>query len=429
MTWGERFEAFDLARKAQDGPAFLDALIKARFDPVPTFDEAGKIDACRQLAARLFESSTDQWMQDRFKECASATTSTDAASAVHDLLRGYSESERAKSVADAVPRRARLIARIAQSRQDNSAEAQVILQLPTPTHGQKEHKGAYDQNVAKLDALKSRVQQQSDEAIAGSELSHLTAIRHMPSLSRSLWFTPFTYEEWIVDGCDADWVTFPFRFLIHAPLRMYRGLLDKWKKTKDADAVTNELAAEIFTGAYGDRLVALFKETPFGADADAADVIAVLAELRDALLNRRLQSVTLLAVTQAEGIIWRYAALLNSSGYDVYETNNGKKIAGKFWWNPQTCKYEAPSSDDDKRDAKRPMNSARDLLSRTRIEQAFRPNVADQVIAEYADDRNSLAHGSLIADERLAVQAALLLGTVFQCIIGYEAEGRPACPY
>lgn len=428
MMWSEHVEAIGLASTAKDGPAFLDELTKERFDQVPALDEAGKIDACCQLAA-AFEVSTDQWMQDRFRECISATASTDAASAVRDLFRGYSDVEKIKAVADAASRRTTLIAHIDQASQANAAEAQAIARLPTPTPGQKKHKDAYDQNVTKLSELKALVQKRSDDAVAEGELSRLAANRHMPGLSHSLWFTPFTNEEWIVDSCEANRVMFPLRFLIHAPLQTYRDLLDDWKKTKDAAAVASKLTAEVLTDAYGDTLVALFSETPFVKDADAATITGVLGELRDALLNRRLQSVMLLSVTQAEGMIWRYAALLNSSGYDVYETNNGKKIAGRFWWSRQKCAYVKPSTKDDKYAAQRRMNSARDLLSRTRIEQVFRPNVVDQIVAEYADDRNSLAHGSLIANERLAVQAALLLGTVFQCITRYEAEGRPARVY
>lgn len=428
MTWGEHVEAIGLAGKAKDGPAFLDELTKARFDPVPILDEAGKIEACRQLGA-TFESSTDQWMQTRVQDCESARTSTEAASAVRDLFRGYSDADMASAVADAASRRMALTARIDSSIQDNDTAERAIPNRPNQTPGQGKHKAAYQANLAALQTLKSSVQQQSDAAIAGGELSRLAASRHMPGLSRSFWFAPFTNEGWIVDRCDADRVTFPFRFLIHSPLRTYRGLLDEWKKTKDAAAVARNLAAEVFTGAYGDTLIALFNETPFAKDADAAAITGVLTELRDALLNRRLQSVTLLAVTQAEGMIWRYAALLNSSGYDVYEVNNGMKIAGRFLWNGQTLAYLTSPKNAKQKLAAKPMNSGRDLLSRTRIEQAFRPNVVDQVIAEYADDRNSLAHGSLIADERLAVQAALLLGTVFQCITGYEAEGRPARVY
>jgi hypothetical protein len=428
MTSGEHVEAIGLASKAKDGTAFLDELTKARFDPVPVLDEAGKIEACRYLGATL-KSGADQWMRERMQDCESAQTSTEAASAVRDLFRGYSDADKVSAVAKASSRRAALIVRIESTIQDNNTAERAIPNRPHQTPGQGSHKAAYQANVAALQTLKSSVQQQSDEAIAEGELSRLAANRHMPGLSRSFWFTSLTNEEWIVDGCDADRVTFPFRFLIHSPLRTYRGLLEEWKKTKDAAAVATRLAAEVFTSAYGDTLVALFGESPFAKDADGAAITGVLSELRDALLNRRLQSVTLLAVTQAEGMIWRYAALLNGSGYDVHETNNGKKIAGRFWWSRQTCAYVTPSTRGDQDAARKPMNSARDLLSRTRIEQAFRPNVVDQVIAEYADDRNSLAHGSQIADERLAVQAALLLGTVIQCITAYEAERRPARDY
>ncbi len=424
MNSVEHVAAIVFAANVPDGSEFLDKMVKKRFDSNYILDN--KIEACRQLADN-FASSTDHWVLARVQEIQSISTTIAATTALLDLYRGYSETEKNNAVANAESRRTALLFRINQTISDNEAMLRAIPNPPQQKPGERKHKEAYKKNVTTLKALKVNVTGQSKQALAKKEISQLAANRHLPGMSSSFWFAPLTNENWVIDDCDADRVTFPFRFLIHAPLQIYYDLLTEWKRTKDTAIVVSKIATEVFTAAYGDTLISLFKETLCAHNLDAAGILGVLGELRDALLNSRLQSVTLLAVTQTEGMIWRYADFLNRSNCDVYETDNtGKKIAGKFLWDRSAAAIVLnPTGKQQNSLAKQRLVSVRALLERTRIEQAFRPNVVGQVIAEYADDRNSLAHGSLIADKRLAVQAALLLGTVYQCIAKYEAEGRP----
>jgi hypothetical protein len=148
MNWGEHIEAVGLAGRVQDGPSCLQELTKARFDPIPALDDAGKIDACRQLTA-WFKFSKEPWIRARVQEIESAVSNVDAAGALRDLYRGYSDSEKTSAVADARSRRSTVITRIDQAIQDNQSMAMAIPQPPQQTPGQRRHNEAYQKNVTK----------------------------------------------------------------------------------------------------------------------------------------------------------------------------------------------------------------------------------------------------------------------------------------
>ncbi len=411
--------AGSLARDAASGLSFFTGLYKSRFDGEVPVDETLRTAACHEVAESLYGDSNHAWVKDQVAKVQNAATFDDAATALHDLFRGYNDAERDAAIADAGARRTKVIARARTAAADNHAAAR-----KAGVHRNDVEK--YKKNETTLAALVAKVSAQSDQSIAAANLSELGARRHSPAFANSLRFTPLTNEEWIIDGCDAARVSFPFRFLIHAPLRTYHDLLKEWRSTSDPAAVTAKIAAEVFTAKYTETLHKLFKDTPMATGGDAAEIDRIIGELREPLTNRHLQTVTLLSVTQAEGMIWRYAEILNASGFPLYTLSGWKKIP--VLWDRDTA---APETDTAKiREWRsKPLTSGRSLLEVTRMEQAFRPTVIDHVIADYSDDRNGLAHGTLIADERLAIQAALLLGTVMQCIVEYEAEGRPHKTY
>ncbi|MGH7244090.1 MAG: hypothetical protein ACREJD_11795 [Phycisphaerales bacterium] len=75
--------------------------------------------------------------------------------------------------------------------------------------------------------------------------------------------------------------------------------------TGDAAAATKKIAAAVFVEDYMDKLLALFRQSPLAGGADAANIEGVFEELRQPLAQRRLQTITLICVTQTEGMIWR----------------------------------------------------------------------------------------------------------------------------
>jgi hypothetical protein len=415
LTWADYVEATCLASESPDGSTFFDALLKARFEPIPLLTDAGKLAACQQAAAGAFAERDHAWIKQQLAKVTSAVTFDAVSTATHDLFRGYSESDRSTAIANAEVHRKRILILANQSIADNQAKR-------TKLGVHRYHVESYDGNIATLTAIVARATAKPATTIANGALAELAAERHSPGFPGSLRILPSTYEEMVIDGCDAARVTFPFRFLIHAPIRTYRELLAKWKTSGDAALVTAEIAAGVFTSEYADVLLTVFGHTPMAKGADCVAIKTVFEELREALLTHRLQTVTLLAVTQAEGMIWRYAEYLQSTKFSLYTINGHEKIP-VLWDRAKVAPETDPSVM--KRWKNKGLTSARALLERTRIEQVFRPNAIEFAIAEYADDRNGLAHGTLLADERLAVQAALLLGTILQCITAYENEGRP----
>lgn len=426
FTWDELAEADTLARETPDGPHFFAALYKSRFDNQPPLSEANQISACREAAVNTYGAVEELWTKARIALVDGANTFQAAASALHDLFRGYTAAEKSAAISAAAKRRAAVLARANQVIGDNQTAAAV-----TGLH--KNDRKLYDRNITTLNKLVRRVTRRSDDQIATGELAESAARRQSAGSTNSMLFAPLTNDDWIIDGCDAARVSFPFRFLIHAPLRAYHGLLKEWKSTADAAVVTEQIADQVFSAEYADTLRRLFKATLMAAEPEAADIEKVIEELRDALTNRRLQTVTLLGVTQAEGMIWRYADILNKSGTPIFRSlprqppNQGDKKYAVMWDRLNAFpEYDATTGE--KVDSQE-LTSVYGLLSKTQMEQVFRPTAVDFVIADYTNDRNGLAHGTLIADKRLAVQAALLFGTVMQSITQYEAQGRPHRTY
>ncbi|MGH7242361.1 MAG: hypothetical protein ACREJD_02965 [Phycisphaerales bacterium] len=420
-TFGEMHEAFQSAKSASDGIAFVDALYASRFDQGPVLEDEQRIAGCRAFAEACFGTNEDAWTRTQFACVQTENSAAAVASAFRDLFRGYSDAEYAAAVAIASKTRASVISEIDQTMSENTA---AMGRAGIHSNDLLKHR----ENLDTLSNLKTAVQRQSDGSVARSQLDDTSARRLMPRMSQTLWFAPLTNERLIIDGCDAARVSFPFRFLVFAPLSSYHGLLKEWRATGDAVAVTKKIAADVFVEDYVDKLLALFRQSPLAAVPDAANIERVLEELRQPLAQRRLQTITLICVTQTEGMIWRYAELLNATGTPIYYDKprtppmQGYDKIG-YRWDRKAAKPVLDNAGN--RADSRPLTSAYALLSNTQLEQAFRPNAIDFALADYTNDRNGLAHGSLFADERLAVQAALLLGTVMQCISFFERAGRP----
>jgi hypothetical protein len=219
-------------------------------------------------------------------------------------------------------------------------------------------------------------------------------------------------------------VSMPLRFLINEPINLWCELNAAWARNAPRAKLLGIVEKHI-------SMDMAFAEIRSLHDALAAkglpDRSAGIDELGLTWNAGAFMACTLIAVTQAEGIIWDLARLLNSRGILIFRETideKGHPVRNAYSWNAIASDYERNEKGDIKH-INQKLNSARMLLSQTRLGGMLSREMYSYLIDEYYDDRNHLAHGATVGrsfrDDALA--AMLCIKAVYQEAV--QAISRP----
>lgn len=232
-----------------------------------------------------------------------------------------------------------------------------------------------------------------------------------------------------IKRCDPKLITFPLRHLGWLSLPAFLKLQRQWQRNTSRDHILEQLAPEI-DEAFFDNLLQIYDKIKEFLPVDRS---SHLAELKRAWKADCMLGVALIGITQAEGLIWDFAARLRSKGFRIYKTVTGRHYPYVWDFDSRTFKYRYPSghAQDERarlgRKKSQPLASARQLLEKTKLGSFMDEMVFSYLVDEFYDDRNRLAHGdvakrSLRAD---AVGAILCQRTVLEQLMAFlvSSEG------
>jgi hypothetical protein len=276
-------------------------------------------------------------------------------------------------------------------------------------------------NLAELLRIRDLVRSRFKNAGACAYLkcSHETAMRRRKLLDPDMRAGDYLFLEMRLPRLDPAYVEFPLRFAVHLPAGWYRELYERWRTGASKDDVIRPLMPRLFDHKSLAGVVAAcrgFDQRMARIESRGSSREAVAEELQPCIAAGSYTAATLLAVTQVEGILWDFATYLNRQNIRVFKTEHGgKKLKYlPYPWDHGRHRYSLLSVQTrrPRHDPKFRLNSARQMLERTRLGEYFNEELYDYLIDDFYDERNDLVHRVPRASEETAARAILCLRAV-----------------
>ena len=224
---------------------------------------------------------------------------------------------------------------------------------------------------------------------------------------------------------DPDYVDFPLRYAVHLPSVWYQKLQKLWKKGYSKEEVIRPLMELLSRPEFLDDLIRrcenIYKKIR-QKRIKSPPRCSILGEIKKCYEMECYASVSLLTVTQIEGVLWDLGKYLNRKNIRIFKTERGikKRKYLPYYWDfekkryknlnytgcPQFCRKKGAN-----------LISARQLLERTRLGEFVHKEMYNYLIDEFYDERNNLAHGDLYIRKESAFSALLCMRSI---LIGIE---------
>jgi len=348
-----------------------------------------------------------------------------AATALRDLVRGYTDARvplEEAAVKKSIAERSKQVAAYRVESEKRRAAADKKAQNALRDQ-YRENRDALDQIAADLAGVDAT-------AVAHENLRRDAGMRRYKPLFAADLISADTFLDLRISGLDPDLVDFPLRHLMSISLKAHHELVDRWKQDRDKAKLILPLEGEIRHADFFDSIDRMAAMQCFGFDQARLDVFK---ELREVVMQGRMQSAALIAVTQTEGLLWAYAHHLQITGTPVYKLfPTAKKTKHAIYqWNPKTQTYRTKYKNGRPKHKTRTdgtpifATSGRDLVTESVLQQATSAEIYTYLLDQFFDERNDLAHGNLVVDKLLVLQALLCLHSMLQHLVDHANGDLP----
>ena len=224
---------------------------------------------------------------------------------------------------------------------------------------------------------------------------------------------------------DPDYVDFPLRFAVHLPSVWYRKLQKLWKKGCSKEEVIRLLMELLSSPEFLDDLIGrcenIYKKFS-QKRIKCPPRCSILREIKRCYEMECYASVSLVAVTQIEGVLWDFGKYLNRKNVRIFKTESGAKKQKylPYYWDFEKKRYKNFNYTGRPQFSRKKgsnLISARQLLERTRLGEFVHKEMYNYLIDEFYDERNNLAHGDLYIRKESAFSALFCLRSI---LIGIE---------
>lgn len=201
---------------------------------------------------------------------------------------------------------------------------------------------------------------------------------------------------------DPSLISFPLRHLMFIAAGDYDYLARMWSNGANRDALIEKLL-EGYGKIVDEQIIPA--SYAFVEHISKTNRSLVLSEIFECWKNKCHAAVSMLCITQVEGLLWDFADYLNSHGVPIYKIDTDKKI--------NYCKWDSKNKTYKRYDGKIETvaaihHSGRELLRHTRLSSDINHELYYYLIDDFYEDRNSLLHRS-ISGRNLETEAASAL--------------------
>jgi hypothetical protein len=359
----------------------------------------------------------------------------DVIQSFQDLYLGYSPEDVQIARASLSKDKKRYLRRIDSARRANNSELRIAKK-----RGDKRWIQRFEKNGKELDSVRESIisRFQHDHLIALRKASYaVQERRHSSVMSYFADSGDYLGLTWTLRDLDPKGLTFPLRYLHQLEAAHYEHLRKEWIAGSSHDSIM----------LYLQYLVPiLIHSSEIGDIADKArtlagfDVLVGISEIKTCWDSECYLAVTLVSLTQLEGLLWSFAEYLNRRNIRIFhrDKSNGLKYR-PYAWDKATKQYIDHTKTGRATFAKKKeIHSARQLLLYTRLSDYINVDLWEYLVADLYSMRNLYAHGNLIGRNQRADAVASFLAlwtcmndisnTVDQRFLGCEkaAEQRIA---
>jgi len=309
---------------------------------------------------------------------------------------------------------------------DQAVKRNNVLLRAAGRKGKEIKKTLYQENMQHLQKLEHEIDEafKNPKDLVIQKLSYSVSYRRKKYLA-FLGFLPDDYtsiEYRIVRQYNPDDLTFPLRFLLQIPVRVYYQLRKEWHKGVSRDDLILMLEKIVrrtnffaFLLGMNDKLKFVIRDRTYSIE-----------EMHTTLKKNCFLANTLLGVTQTEGILWDFARYLNRRNIRIFKTlGRHKQRYHPYEWNYLKGRYRTYKPTMRPKYNKRiKLTSVRQVLLNTRMGSIIPPELYSYLIDEFYDDRIKIAHGE-ITDRNFnadAIAAMLCFGTSLSAIESYLSK-------
>ena len=398
---------------------FIRGILKRRFDDYRTkfTTEMSLAEACLKIAnACSYEFRKNQIDEEELKKLFAIDLSNpkQIVDSFRNVWRGYHDQEVIEAQSSVNRDRRRIEAILRKMGAKNETRIRRL-----GVQGKEITKKDLLENGERLTEIKEKIEQAFRIPIKAAQRKVIfRVLEHRDQLFKSI-HLPNDYFgfEYQIKRCDPDTLTYPLRFLQYIPAREYDKLEYKWKN----GATREELILSFYDPSSDDRLFfnVLKDESLRIRGLVRIDGQGQIDELEKVFAEKCFTATTLLAITQTERMLWDFAKYLNRKGYLIFKKSRGHRTKyHPYDWDQKNKKYKNvdPSTKRPRFDRRVNLQTARQLLQKTRLGSIISHGLYTYLIDEFYDDRNALTHGNFDG-RNLKVDAISSLLCYHMCLL------------